>query len=142
VQGNPDVSFGNQGFIDPTVFKPSLVLPDGKIVGQSVHGLIRYLPEGSPDPGFLTDGAVSVSWFANMVQVHWARQSDSKVVVAGTAPLASSQLVLLRFNPDGSLDAAFNGGGMLVAPPRSEPQRLVRRPRDSAGRQDCHCRQQ
>jgi uncharacterized delta-60 repeat protein len=31
--------------------------------------------------------------------------------------LASSQLVLLRFNPDGSLDAAFNGGGMLVAPP-------------------------
>ena len=80
-----------------------------------------------------------------MVQAHLARQGDGKVVVAGTAaPLASDQLAMLRFNPDGSLDAAFNGGGVLVValPVRAGDDWCAGLAIQKPDRQDSDCRQQ
>src|SRR5207244_6937420 len=86
--------------------------PDGKILVVNVTSnseqLIRYNPDGSPDPSF----APSLRVFSGI-----AVQPDGKIVTE--SPLA-------RFNPDGSVDPLFGmnghavdvtfGGQVVVAP--------------------------
>ncbi|WAC21031.1 choice-of-anchor D domain-containing protein [Luteolibacter sp. SL250] len=82
---------------------------DGRIIisgaftsvgGNSVGGLMRLMPDGTPDPTFTVTGTGAESM---------AVQPDGKVLVACdvTAPGGVQRLRLARLNRDGSLDLSF-----------------------------------
>ena len=97
---------------------------DGKIVvvGQSrVSGkynmsIVRYNPDGTLDDTFDSDGmliieAATVNNFANKVMI----QSDNKIVIAGHSFNGSSaDMVVVRLNPDGSIDNTFGTNGIAT----------------------------
>ncbi|KOU22101.1 hypothetical protein ADK52_22375 [Streptomyces sp. WM6372] len=89
--------------------------PDGKIVsvgyvGNTAFdiGVARYLPNGALDPTFSGDGMVTADFggteFGNAVAV----QPDGKIVAAGSGGVG---VALLRYEANGSPDAAFGTGG-------------------------------
>lgn len=113
--------------LDPTFGKGGIVItdfggqetanaaalqPDGKIIaaGSSFFAgvaLARYNPNGSLDNSFGNGGKVSFTNFPSIGVYAIALQSDGKIVVAGTVKNAitpTGDFVVLRFNPDGSLD--------------------------------------
>src|SRR5687768_8651350 len=101
-----------------------VVQPDGRIVvavqapfpdrGYD-FGLARYNPDGTLDPTFGAGGKVLTD-FPYPVNsgdrpLALALQPDGKIVAAGTANL---DFALARYNADGSLDASFGAGGLVV----------------------------
>ncbi|WP_308380028.1 calcium-binding protein [Streptomyces sp. ISL-43] len=99
------------------------VQPDGKIVavGRTSSGggdfaLARYNTNGSLDTTFDTDGRVTTDFNSGYGdEAHAvAVQADGKIIAAGTGWL-SVDFVLMRYNPDGSLDTSFgpDGNGKL-----------------------------
>jgi uncharacterized delta-60 repeat protein len=88
--------------------------PDGKIVvvgGWSGMALLRFLPDGTPDPSFGQDGRVTESGVPSVAATAVALQLDGKIVVSGP------RWVLARFLLDGSLDPAFGDGGVQERAP-------------------------
>jgi uncharacterized delta-60 repeat protein len=103
--------------------------PDGKLVlvGSAVQpgksdpdfALVRTLPNGALDPSFNLSGILYVAYdlsgryksdYGNSVVV----QPDGKIVVAGTVtfgPIGNTDMVVERFNLDGSYDKTFNDHG-------------------------------
>ncbi len=130
--GTPDTSFDTDGMLITTL--PSgnssandvIVQPDGKIVVAGVGvgtafrdmTLIRYNANGSLDTGFDADGVVQTD-FAGSTDAANALtlQEDGKIVAAGVANTApgngDEDFALARYNPDGSLDAGFDGDGKV-----------------------------
>ena len=93
--------------------------PDGKIVlagagGTHSFAAARYLPDGKLDTTFSGDGVVAtpigpVGDIAKGVAV----QADEKLVVAGETNNGTDiDFAVVRYLPDGSLDAAFSGDGI------------------------------
>lgn len=80
--------------------------------------IARYNADGSLDPSFGTNGRVTTDFpglaaVASSVLV----QPDGKILVAGGAfPLFTflGNMELVRYNPDGSLDASFGDGGIVT----------------------------
>jgi uncharacterized delta-60 repeat protein len=97
---------------------------DGKLVvaGSSYNGssydvaLVRYNADGSLDTGFDGDGKVTTAiGAANDYGYSVIQQADGKLVVAGTSYNGSSyDFALVRYNADGSLDASFDGDGIVT----------------------------
>jgi uncharacterized delta-60 repeat protein len=94
---------------------------DGKIVavGSTYKGvgnydfaLVRYNGDGSLDNTFGNAGKVTTDFFGSEdYGVSLVIQADGKIVVSGYANNGSNiDFALARYNPDGSLDKAFNGG--------------------------------
>ncbi len=69
-------------------------------------------PAGSLDPTFDGDGLVTTpSGEANAVAI----QSDGKIVVAGdVSGVSTLDFLLIRYNPDGSLDNSFDTDGIVT----------------------------
>jgi uncharacterized delta-60 repeat protein len=98
---------------------------DGKLVvaGESDRSfaVARYLPDGSLDPGFGSDGKVVVTQvgaaetsFEGELSA-LALQADGKIVVVGrTWQQYSNDIAVVRFNADGTLDASFGDGGKVT----------------------------
>jgi uncharacterized delta-60 repeat protein len=127
--GTLDPTFGTGGEVT-TDFNNSTdwlsriaVQPDGKIVAiGDTHpshkgALARYNPDGTLDTTFGTGGKV--------ITVANVRESvngllilpDGKIMISGSISLPSefdSSFVLLRFNPDGSVDPTFGNGGIVM----------------------------
>ena len=114
------------GALDPTFGSGGKVLsskgrirrlalqPDGKIVavGESAPMVQRFNPNGSLDATFGSGGEVDTPGFglsANDV----ALQVDGKIVCAGSAH-NGSDIALIRYNPNGSLDTSFGSGGVAI----------------------------
>jgi uncharacterized delta-60 repeat protein len=105
-----------------------IVQSDDKIVvvGRATTGVgtdvmvVRYLPDGALDATFGTGGKVLTdvaggSDTDNGIAV--VEQSDGKLVVAGNGfPGGVSQLHLLRYLPDGTLDTTFGTDGIVQEP--------------------------
>jgi uncharacterized delta-60 repeat protein len=130
--GSLDTSFGVDGKVTTDIAggfaqeraRAVAIQADGKIVvageaapvGDSVVALARYNTDGSLDASFGAGGKVtSVSGRAFAVAI----QDDGKIVIAGDAPVTRGQsdfadLLLARFNADGTLDAGFGIGGARV----------------------------
>jgi uncharacterized delta-60 repeat protein len=129
--GNVDASFASGGTLRPMVGADILenasfaLQPDGKIIvagvsrpgtfGPYAFAVFRYLTNGQSDSsfgnggivGFVPDGIQSV----NEVLV----QPDGKILVSGYLSTgAAGNSALWRFNPDGTLDAAFGNGGLVT----------------------------
>jgi uncharacterized delta-60 repeat protein len=123
--GSVDSSFATNGVIeyhngDFSVVRGLIVLPDSKLLlgVQVVYDavpeiirptLLRYLPDGSPDPSFGINGVVSdvTAYFVMRIQ------SDGKIILGGTDPKDNIQIT--RRNVDGSPDESFGKNGIAKA---------------------------
>jgi uncharacterized delta-60 repeat protein len=126
--GSPDTSFGAGGTVDlvggsgQSYLLTSLALQrDGRIVvaaGPAVFEppqpvqLTRYLPDGSPDPSFGTNGRVSLTMTDAAIYPSVAVQPDGRIVLAINAGQVGMRIA--RLTAAGSLDSTFGRGG--VAP--------------------------
>jgi len=129
--GTLDASFGDGGVVR-TSFGPNtdaadgvVVQPNGKIAVAGVtfvgtataahFALARYEADGSPDVTFGTAGKVVTVLRADDSLTSMALQPDGKLVVAGSSEFTTSaaDAAIARYNPDGSLDAGFGGGGVF-----------------------------
>src|SRR5260221_8974167 len=135
-----DSNFGTNGtvttHVGPSAMGPAIALQSGKIVAAGASGsfaspplngvLVRYNTNGTPDMSFgtagtgmvFTDTVPSSNNFANAVAV---QTPDDKIVVAGHAfvdfAADTSDIILLRYNADGTLDSApgsFGTNGVVV----------------------------
>jgi uncharacterized delta-60 repeat protein len=99
--------------------------PGGKIVIAGATKVVRYLPNGKPDPTFGTSGTIEVPRppGALFVLAGVAVDSQGRVVLAGLSrPIPSestpdpvlSKATVMRFNADGSIDTSFGSNGMVV----------------------------
>jgi uncharacterized delta-60 repeat protein len=94
--------------------------PDGSVVvaGQSEHGserhvtAVRLLPDGSLDPAFGTGGIATVRIFDFPAINKALVQPDGRIVVVGSASIGSTDLLLVRWLPDGTLDPSFGTNGI------------------------------
>jgi uncharacterized delta-60 repeat protein len=128
--GSLDTTFGTGGkvitpFGQAFVAANALVLqPDGKLVAAGYSGpsdeafdfaLARYLPDGSLDTSFGTDGKVTTDLGSSDVANALVVQPDGKLVAAGvTGKLAPIDFALVRYLPDGSLDHTFGVNGTVT----------------------------
>lgn len=142
--GSPDPTFGSGGrvttaFVDPISGNSGRVQalalqPDGKIVAAGTAfpsggfpgthiALARYNPNGTLDPTFGSGGKVTTHFdFGGFQEIDRAFavaiQPDGKIVTAGERVIAVeidfSDIELVRYNPDGSLDTTFGDGGQVI----------------------------
>ncbi|TNE47690.1 MAG: T9SS type A sorting domain-containing protein [Bacteroidetes bacterium] len=127
--GNYDPDFGTDGVVlsdfgdVDSEFYAAALDQDQNIVatGYGNDGdfmTARYLPDGSPDQSFGTNGIVYTDFFndedyANAI----ALQADGKIVTGGTGYDPNDpddyKFALARFNSDGSLDTTFGNQGKV-----------------------------
>lgn len=128
--GTLDPSFGTGGVVvtrlpDAAAQAHAVAIqPDGRIVvaattiGPWVPGkpfgnhflLVRYADDGALDASFGTGGVVRTEFDTFAAASALVIQPDGKLVVAGGA----FQVVLARYNPDGTLDPGFGVGGRVI----------------------------
>jgi uncharacterized delta-60 repeat protein len=124
--GNPDPSFNSDGVTTASyggteTANAVAVMPNGKIVvvgttnvlGSSDVAVLRYNANGSLDTSFDNDGGVITDIGAATADVGnaVAVQPDGKILVVGTS---GADILILRYNVNGSLDSFFGGGGKIV----------------------------
>ena len=124
--GTLDTTFNGTGFttINPTSgtdYAEDLILqPDGKIliVGNAANSstdiaVARLNADGTPDTTFDGDGLLItvVSPSQNDAGYGIALQADGKIVVSGMTRVTTPDVLVLRYNSDGSLDTTFDGDG-------------------------------
>ncbi|MBI3784775.1 MAG: VCBS repeat-containing protein, partial [Deltaproteobacteria bacterium] len=97
---------------------------DGKIVvvgklsiaGNTDIAVVRYNSDGSLDATFAGDGKVTTAIGPAAEQANdVAIQPDGKIVVVGNWDNAgNTDIAILRYNTDGSLDSSFGGDGIVT----------------------------
>ena len=137
--GTLDASFGTNGVVftdflgSNDLAQTSVLQPDGKIVlagwvyvnnvSQYDFGLARYNPDGTLDATFGAGGKVVTPIGNNLSELvrGMSLAPDGKLVVAGDLynPTSgnvqgNSDLVAVRYNSNGSLDATFDGDGKFI----------------------------
>ncbi len=127
--GALDPAFNGTGYlVDPVnqldVCNKILVQPDQKVlnIGMSFDAgyvsraqVFRYLPDGSRDPEFGTDGSFTyqLDFEANLYSA--VLTPEGKIVLAGsTTDYQSYRILLIQLNADGSLDTDFGSGGVVA----------------------------
>ena len=152
-----DTSFASGGIHRPNIGESSsrtglcsvLILPDNRILvagfARSPGGidrglsLLRYLPNGTLDPtfgtngGYIIHGTIAVPFFDRAAEL-FALESDGKIVVGnkyesdgGSSPIRSS---IRRFNADGTVDNTFTvinfpGSGGPLKSSRVQPDNKI-----------------
>lgn len=126
--GDLDPTFGNGGIsiVSPSVASAQAVAvaPDGKIVVAGYYRatdafqfiVARLLGNGTPDPSFGTNGVVTTP--ANLGSSVQALTvlSDGRIVAAGTMVADfETQVAVVRYLDDGTLDSSFGGDGIALA---------------------------
>lgn len=131
--GNPDVSFGNQGFtvfkaigINSTEVKRVKVGSDGKIYGAGIGFnslgnercfVIRLTQTGKIDSTFGVNG-IREFGFSTATSRQYLEDiqilTDGKILVAGTQFTTRMQMGIARLTSTGSLDNSFSTDGVHV----------------------------
>ena len=131
--GDLDPTFGRAGMVTTDFAggvaeaSASVIQPDGCIIaagwsdnakGASDFALARYNKDGQLDSSFGSRGKVTTVFGGNAKAYGIALQGDGKIVAAGfgkNKPESSSvDFAIARYNPDGSLDAAFGDSGKVT----------------------------
>ena len=138
--GSLDTTFGTGGKVTTDFYGSAgderatavAIQPDGKIVVAGTvnsdtqntnnydFALARYNTDGSLDTSFGTGGKLTTNILDGQVRLDAAvsvvLQPDGKIVVGGsTSPSDTGvDFALVRYNPNGSLDASFGTGGKVT----------------------------
>ena len=133
--GTVDGSFGVAGLLKLTLGNdissggPIIFQPDGKIIiagqtlandGESDFVLSRYHANGSLDTSFDGDGKVITDLGGTEFVYETVLQKNGKILLLGHSqnyniPERYSQIAVVRYNANGSLDTSFSGDGKLLA---------------------------
>jgi uncharacterized delta-60 repeat protein len=110
-----DLRFGEFDEAEGVVLQGAKVIAAGMGTANGI-GLARYNPNGSLDTTFSGDGKLVTNVGANAKGRGVALQGDGKVVAVGDALVEGQgrNIVLTRYNPNGSLDSTFSGDGKLT----------------------------
>jgi uncharacterized delta-60 repeat protein len=125
--GSPDASFGEGGrvvCIDPTrsPFSPGPPFDlaeagsGGAVIaagGSGRCGLVRYLSDGSPDPGFGTGGFVDLEALG-LPHPEALVVSPAGQITLGSWDLARDGFLITRLSPDGRVDSTFGFAGSVL----------------------------
>lgn len=132
--GSPDPSFGDGGLIRSELHYDGLSIsailqPDGRLVvaghvndsaaNTRKVALARFEADGSPDRSFGRDGYVYSAGSTREWTAQLSRQVDGRLLLFMDVELTSARSwydwrpVVLRFNTDGSPDAAFGTSGRV-----------------------------
>lgn len=129
--GSLDSTFDTDGIVTTEISGNNIaqavaVQTDGKIIAAGFSrnalnndfALARYNPNGSLDTSFDTDGIVVTQVGASEEEAFAvAIQPDGKIILAGQAIIgASSEIAVVRYNPNGSLDTTFDADGIVTTP--------------------------
>lgn len=129
--GTPDNSFDNNGevaYFYPRqsyrlVVADMKVQKDGKIlIAGTYHRpkspsnsdifLLRYNSNGTLDKSFGTEGLARHSWGGVDLLTEISAKSDGKIVIVGTSNAkGTADIVVARYNADGTPDKSFNKSG-------------------------------
>jgi uncharacterized delta-60 repeat protein/LPXTG-motif cell wall-anchored protein len=130
--GALDTSFGTGGVVSTDIGTNSLevgyamaIQSDGKVIvtGYSRVGssddiaVVRYNTDGTLDTAFDGDGKVTTDIGTNTDDYGKSVgiQADGKIVVAGESNSGGvPDFAVVRYNPDGTLDTAFDGDGKVT----------------------------
>ncbi len=130
--GSPDETFGQDGIFNTgnnyTKVNDIAVLPDGSILcaGQQGYSSIqlqafKLTPEGEIDTLFGDNGFFRSFFGYAAVNVNAILvQPDEKFIIGGSVipdnyyPNLNNELLLARFNPNGTLDSSFGNGGVQL----------------------------
>jgi uncharacterized delta-60 repeat protein len=129
--GTLDLSFATDGTTTTAITAGAtdqaygmVIQPDGKIIVTGASGtgpnddiaVVRYNTDGTLDNTFDSDGIVTTPIGLDDVGFAPALQTDGKIVVAGyTGDNGTAyDIVVLRYNVDGSLDNTFDTDGIAV----------------------------
>ena len=130
--GAPDATFGEGGTVltdfGRSEFSNVLaVQDDGKLVvagrfvdrdGRFTLAMARYNEDGTLDTGFGDEGRVIADFGANEFFASVAIQHDGKILAAGWVSRRTTtndqDLIVVRYDPDGTLDGAFGTGGITA----------------------------
>ena len=122
--GDLDPTFGDAGKVVTTypngaAANEVAIQPDGKIVIAGWVGgrfaVARYLPGGTLDPEFGTDGLVKTPIGARGDEANAvALLPDGRIVAAGTSN--QERAIVVRYLEDGTLDTTFSGDGIAGTP--------------------------
>ena len=113
--------------------------PDGKLVAaggtdtSSVYtfALARYLADGTLDPTFGDGGKVTTDFGDGQAQAFaLIRQPDGKLVAAGGTVGGATDIALVRYHANGTLDRTFGGDGKVTTDfgGREDAFALIRQP--------------
>jgi uncharacterized delta-60 repeat protein len=138
IDGSLDANFGGSGKVttslgDGTAVGHSLAVQmDGKLVvaglarvgGNIDFAVVRYNANGSLDTSFNGNGTVTTGVSSQNTEdsaTGVALQSDGKIVAVGHVVTSTDQngsprsdLAIVRYNANGSLDTTFNGTGKVI----------------------------
>lgn len=139
--GSLDCTFGTNGVITSApgsqqAANAVIVQINGKIViaGELLNNrknqffLQQYNPDGSPDTSFGSMGTVITTIGDGASVSSIGLQSDGKIMVAGSAVINHQpNMIVARYNVDGSADSTFGQNGIAVIPvgKRSKANALV-----------------
>jgi uncharacterized delta-60 repeat protein len=124
--GRASAVFSEAGGLVPAAATSVVVQPNGMaVVAGVVHGgdnsrrffraaLARFTPDGALDPQFGSNGT-AVATFETLAYAKVALQPDGKIVLVSTTASSSDatgqDVIVARYNADGSPDASFDGDG-------------------------------
>lgn len=130
--GHLDTSFGTNGLVswdalgDRELPRAIVVQRDGKIllVGDAIETtfgirafLVRFKINGDLDTGFGNGGSITMDFGSPIVYATGAEEmEDGKLIVCATYTLPQesiSDILLLRFMPDGTPDISFGNNGVV-----------------------------
>ncbi len=128
--GKMDNTFGTKGIVtteigpgDDRAYSVA-IQNDGKIVvtgysrinSNDVFTLVRYNTDGNLDNSFGTNGVVTTAVGADEDEAYSvAIQNDGKIIVAGFSwTTNNSDLAIVRYNTDGTLDNTFGTNGIVT----------------------------
>lgn len=125
--GSLDASFSGDGIaifqLDAATdsFQAVAIQPDGHIVGGGSVGsgasakwsFVRVEPDGDLDVTFDGDGTRLIANTGARI-FSLVIEPDGQILGAGLAGAGATDIALIRLDPDGSLDAGFDGDGILI----------------------------
>jgi uncharacterized delta-60 repeat protein len=123
--GTVDNSFGTNGSVvlgslsEAIDFQDFVILQDGKLLvtaNKSINGgtptdlfIYRYTANGTLDATFGTNGVITTPLGSGTLEQRIVLQPDGKFVVASQT---YNEVAVVRYNPNGTLDATFGTSGI------------------------------
>jgi len=134
IDGTLDTTFGTSGIVlagfsgGTDIAYDMTIQPDGKILvagsgwwgvwpQRMMYLLARFNTDGTLDTAFGTSGHVFRDFGVESRAYGVNVQADGKILVAGTTDIFSyytSNIAVVRYNSDGTLDTGFGSGGTVI----------------------------